>query len=212
MSASYRPSGSSPFGPDRYTGGRDLILFLGSVLVAVTFLLGPPAWGLATASAIRSTLLVPFLWLQERAEESKTSRARFTAVEAQRDSAAWDAQALPALRAENDRLRTLLGLGPKLTAPWQPAEVLRQTQITDGRTLMISRGAAMGVHPFDPVIAPEGIVGVVLSTEARTSVIMTWANPEFRVSAATEDGSVLGIVAPAVDSTFHTWNSGAYIA
>ena len=173
------------------------MLFLGTVVVAVTFLLGPPAWGLATASAIRSTLLVPFLWLQERAEESKTSRARFVAVEAQRDSAAWDAQALPALRAENDRLRTLLGLGPTLLSPWQPAEVMRQTQITDGRTLMVSRGSAMGVHPFDPVVAPEGVVGVILSTEPRTSVVMTWANPDFRVSAATEDGGVLGVVAPA---------------
>ena len=173
------------------------MLFLGTVVVAVTFLLGPPAWGLATASAIRSTLLVPFLWLQERAEESKTSRARFMAVEAQRDSAAWDAQALPALRAENDRLRTLLGLGPKLLSPWQPAEVMRQTQITDGRTLMVSRGSAMGVHPFDPVMSPEGVVGVILSTEPRTSVVMTWANPDFRVSAATEDGGVLGVVAAA---------------
>ena len=197
MSPSSRPSGASPFGPDRYTGGRDLVLFLGSVLVAVTFLLGPQSWGLATASAIRETLLVPFLWLQERAEESKTSRARFVAVEAQRDSAAWAAQALPALRAENDRLRTLLGLGPKLTASWQPAEVMRQTQITDGRTLMVSRGSAMGVRPFDPVVAPEGIVGAILSTDTRTSVVMTWANPEFRISAATEDGGVLGVVAAA---------------
>lgn len=197
MSSSYRPSNASPFGPDRYTGGRDLVLFLVSVLIAVTFLLGPQSWGLATASAIRDTLLVPFLWLQERAEESKTSRARFVAVEAQRDSAAWAAQALPALRAENDRLRTLLGLGPKLTTRWQPAEVMRQTQITDGRTLMVSRGAVAGVHPFDPVVAPEGIVGMVLSTDARTSVVMTWANPEFRVSAATEDGGVLGVIAAA---------------
>ena len=173
------------------------MLFLGSVLVAVTFLLGPPAWGLATASAIRGTLLVPFLWLQARAEESKTSRARFEAVEAQRDSAAWAAQALPALRAENDRLRSLLGLGPKLRWPWQPAEVMRQTQITDGRTLMVSRGSVAGVRAFDPVISPEGVVGVVLSTEARTSMVMTWANPDFRVSAATEDGGVLGVVAAA---------------
>ncbi|HEX7917757.1 MAG TPA: rod shape-determining protein MreC, partial [Gemmatimonadales bacterium] len=37
----------------------------------------------------------------------------------------------------------------------------------------------------------------ILSTEPRTSVVMTWANPDFRVSAATEDGGVLGVVAAA---------------
>jgi rod shape-determining protein MreC len=41
------------------------------------------------------------------------------------------------------------------------------------------------------------LVGVILTTERATSVAMTWAHPEFRVSAATEDGSVLGVVALA---------------
>ena len=195
MSASYRPSGASPFGPDRYSGGRDLVLFVASVLVSLTFLLGPPAWGMAVAGAIRGTLLVPFLWLQARAEEGRTSRARFVAVEAQRDSAAWAAQALPSLRAENERLRALLGLGPRLSVSWQPAEVLRQAQITDGRTLLISRGAVTGVKPFDPVVSPEGVVGMVLSADRGTSVVMTWAHPDFRASGATEDGRVLGVIA-----------------
>lgn len=197
MSASYRPSGQSPFGPDRYTGRRDTLLFLGSVAVAVTFLLGPPRWGEATAAGIRGTALVPFLWLQARAEEAKTSRARFRQVEAQRDSASWAAQGVPNLRAENDRLRALLGLVARVSVPYRPAEVMRQSQVTDGRTLLISVGSGGGIAPFDPVVAPEGLIGVVLTTDRATSVVMTWAHPEFRVSAATEDGGVLGLVAAA---------------
>ena len=197
MSASYRPSGASPFGPDRHSGGRDTLLFLLSVGVAVTFLLGPSRWGTATAAVIRGTALVPFLWLQARAEEAKTSRSRFQLVEAQRDSAAWAAQALPTLRAENDRLRALLGMTAGVTIPYRPAEVMRQSQVTDGRTLLVSIGRAAGVQAFDPVVSPEGLVGVVLTTDRVTSVVMTWAHPEFRVSAATEDGGVLGVVAAA---------------
>lgn len=197
MSASYRPSGASPFGPDRYTGGRDTLLFLLSVGVAVTFLLGPPRWGEAAAAGIRGTVLVPFLWLQARAEEAKTSRARFEEVESQRDSAAWAAQALPALRAENDRLRALLGIIPRVRVPYRSAEVMRQSQITDGRTLVVSVGSLEEVHAFDPVVSPEGLVGVVLTVDRSTSVVMTWAHPDFRASAATEDGSVLGVVAAA---------------
>ena len=197
MSTSYRPSSASPFGPERYTGGRDTLLFILSVLISVTFLLGPTSWGAATAEVVRGTVLVPFLWLQVRAEEANTSRARFARVEAERDSSAWAAQALPALRAENDRLRALLGITPRISTPYQPAEVLPQSQITDGRTVVLSVGSADRVAEFDPVISPDGVIGMVLSVERHTSVAMTWAHPDFRVSAATEDGSVLGIIAAA---------------
>jgi rod shape-determining protein MreC len=197
VSASYRPTNPSPFGPDRYTGGRDTVLFLLSVAIATTFLLGPSRWGEATASAVRSTVLVPFLWLQAQAEDGRDLRARFVAVEAQRDSVAWDAQALPILRAENERLRSLLRMTERIGVPYRPAEVMRQTQITDGRTLVVNAGSRAGVRPFDPVVSPEGLVGAVLTVDRATSVVMTWANPEFRVSAATEDGSVLGLVAAA---------------
>jgi rod shape-determining protein MreC len=197
VSASYRPSTPSPFGPDRYSGGRDTVLFLLAVAVSTAFLLGPDRWGEATASTVRGTVLVPFLWLQAEAEEGRDLRARFVAVEAARDSAAWDAQTLPAVRAENERLRALLGMTSRITVPYRPAEVLRQTQITDGRTLVVNAGSRRGVRPFDPVISPEGLVGAVLTVDRATSIVMTWANPEFRVSAATEDGSVLGLVAAA---------------
>src|SRR3989449_3598876 len=42
----------------------------------------------------------------------------------------------------------------------------------------------------------EGLVGVVSTVDARTSVVVTWAHPEFRASAMAADGSVYGIVAP----------------
>jgi len=197
VSASYRPSHNSPFGPDRYSGGRDTVLFLLSVIVATTFLLGPPRWGEAVASTIRGTVLVPFLWLQAQAEAGRDLRARFVAVEAQRDSAAWDAQTIPTLRAENDRLRSLLRMTERIAVSYRPAEVMRQTQITDGRTLVVNAGSRRGIRPFDPVVSPDGLVGTVLTVDRATSVVMTWANPEFRVSAATEDGSVLGLVAAA---------------
>ncbi len=63
--------------------------------------------------------------------------------------------------------------------------------------MLLSVGEAEGAREGSPVLAPEGLLGVVLTAGARTSVAMTWAHPEFRVSAATEDGTVLGIVAPS---------------
>jgi rod shape-determining protein MreC len=45
-------------------------------------------------------------------------------------------------------------------------------------------------------VSPEGLVGVVSSVDEQTSVVATWAHPEFRAAAMALDGSVYGIVAP----------------
>jgi rod shape-determining protein MreC len=124
---------------------------------------------------------------------------RFRVVTAERDSAAYLAQFLPTLRAENERLRQLLRLSHRLTATYVPAEVLHQPHATDGRTLLLSVGSRQGVSPFNPVIAPEGLIGVILSVTSRSSIAMSWAHPEFRVSAFTVGGNALGVVAPSAE-------------
>jgi len=154
--------------------------------------------GDAIATGVRQTILVPFLWLQKRAEESRTSRAVVENLRAAHDSAAILVQALPALEEENARLRALLGLGQRLTTPYVAAEVLHQSLPTDGRTLILSAGSDAGVHPYDPVVSTEGLIGVVRTVEKDQSVAMTWAHPEFRASAYAVPGDVFGIVAPSV--------------
>jgi rod shape-determining protein MreC len=140
---------------------------------------------------------MPVLWVQERAEEGRTSRARFQLLQAERDSSALVAQTVAALTAENRRLRTLLDLRARTTSTSVPAEVLHQAGPTEGRTLLLGIGRATGIRVGDPVLSPEGLLGVLLNVGGGTSVAMTWAHPDFRVSAVTEDGSVLGIVAPS---------------
>lgn len=194
MSAIHRPS---PFGPERTSGGRDTLLFLFCIAVSLAFLLGPGSWGEAAGSVIRGSVLRPFLWMQAEAVASRTSRDRFTAVEEERDSVAFAAQAIPALRAENERLRELLGLSQRMPGSFIAAEVLRQPQLTDGRTLLVRAGADRGVRPFDAVVSPEGLVGLVQTVEPTTSIVLTWAHPEFRVSAVSGDGSISGIIAAA---------------
>ena len=120
-------------------------------------------------------------------------------VTAERDSAAYLAQFLPSLRAENERLRQLLRLSHRLTTTYVSAEVLHQPHATDGRTLLLSAGSRQGVAPFNPVIAPEGLIGVILSVTSRSSIAMSWAHPEFRVSAFTVGGNALGVVAPSAE-------------
>ena len=176
---------------------RDTYLFASCMALSVAALLLPRQATDAITTSIRETALKPLLWLQLRAEEGRTSRARFQATEAQRDSAAIRAQSLAVVEAENTRLRALLELKGRMPAGFLAAEVLHQSLPTDGRTLLLSAGIRDGVRPYQPVITPEGLLGVVSRSGPSTSVANTWAHPEFRVSAVTDSGDVLGIVAPS---------------
>jgi len=176
---------------------RDTALFAVCVALSLVGLVSPASWGRGIADALRDTVLRPLVWLQARAEEGRTSRERLRAITLQRDSTALLAQGMPTLLAENERLRQLLALSRRLTTPYVAADVLHQSQATDGRTLLLGVGTRDGVSEFDPVVAPEGLLGVVLSAAERTSIVMTWAHPEFRVSAFTVTGDASGMVAPA---------------
>ena len=186
---------------DRSLSRRDTGLFLLCIGLSVGALFAPQHWSATIASGIRQTVLVPFLWLQQRAEETKSSRATITRLSNQRDSAAYEAQFLPALRDENQRLRQLLGLGRRLEVGFIPAEVLHQALPTDGQTLLLSAGSEAGVAPFDPVVSPRGLVGVIRTVESGRSVAMTWAHPEFRASAFTQGETVYGIVSAAAQGS-----------
>jgi len=181
---------------ERPESRRDTWLFALCLGLSTLALFLPARWGQRIAAGLRGTALAPLVWLQDRGAEGRTSRARFRAVSAQRDSMAELAFALPEVKAENDRLRALLRLGEHLGTGFVAASVLRQTLPTDGRTLLLDKGAADGVKPFSPVTSPEGLVGMIRDVDEHTSIAMTWAHPEFRVSAVSQDGVIAGIAAP----------------
>ncbi|HSE26740.1 MAG TPA: rod shape-determining protein MreC [Gemmatimonadales bacterium] len=174
---------------------RDTASFLLCLALSVAGLFLPPRTSDHVAAAVRRTVLAPLVWLQQRAVEGRTSRGRFDAAEAQRDTAVLRAQGLEQLQGENAALRLLLGLRRRPEFRFVPAEILHQPQPTDGRSLLLGAGARQGVEPFQPVVAPEGLLGVVRSVDEGHAVAMTWADPEFRASAVTADGAVSGIVA-----------------
>jgi rod shape-determining protein MreC len=191
-------------GADRYATRGDTFVFVVTLALSLVAMSLPPATRDPIASSLRRTVLWPFLQLESRSEQLRTSRSAFVAVEAQRDSATLAAGELSEIRAENNRLRALLGLGTRLGSGFVPAEVLHQAAPTDPLMVVISAGAKRGVRQLAPVVAPEGLLGIVSHTEDATSVVATWANPEFRASGMASDGSVFGILAPH-DSKGGVW-------
>src|SRR5881296_3611186 len=183
-------------GADRYASRGDTLVFVGCVLLSVAAMSLPERVRDPLARGLRETVLAPFLALQQQIERLSASLARYDAVVAQRDSAALAATFLPELRGENARLRSLLGLGARLSSGYVPAEVLHEPEPSSALTFLVSAGKQQGVKPLSAVVSPDGLVGIVSSVDAKTSVVVSWAHPEFRASAMAADGSVYGIVAP----------------
>jgi rod shape-determining protein MreC len=183
-------------GTDRYASRADTLLFIGCVALSLAALSLPDQWRDPLAQGLRQTVLAPFLILQRQTELLAAARSRYDGVVAQRDSAALAATFLPELRSENTRLRGLLGLSSRLGGGYVSAEILHQPEPTNPLSFVVSAGRREGVRPLSAVVSPEGLVGLVATADEHTSVVLSWAHPEFRASAIAADGSVVGIAAP----------------
>ncbi len=185
----------------RDTVSSDLPLLIACLAVALLCYALPRTWSSALVTGIRRTALSPVVSLRARAERDRTSRFTLEVIEAARDSLALQLQGDSVLAHENAELRTLVGLGQRLRSRWVPAEVLHQVTPTDPRMLLMNVGRNVGVDIHDPVVTPEGLLGVVWEAGPRASTVMSWQHPDFRVSAFTGNGSVLGIVGPLIVGT-----------
>ena len=182
-------------GTERYGSRADTAVFVVCLVLSLVALALPEALRLPIASSLRRTVLLPVVTAERQATVSREERQDVLALRAQRDSLALAAALLPDLRSENAQLRALLRLSGRLDYGYVSAEVLHQTGMTDGLTLLLSAGRREGVEPLAPVVSSAGLVGSVLGVDAHTSVAMTWSHPDFRVGAMVEGGRIFGIVA-----------------
>lgn len=175
-------------------GRRDSVLFIACLFLGFVALSLPERMREPIAAFLRRAV-APLVALQREAELSRTAWLARERTTFRTDSVALSAMQLTAVRAENDRLRKLLGLGAELRWGFVPAEVLQGRGVGEEYTVTLSAGSRAGVRPFSPVVAPEGLVGVVKTVDPTLSIAITWAHPDFRVSAMAADGSAFGIVA-----------------
>lgn len=152
------------------------------------------------ASGLRRSILAPLLRLQQSAEETRRALTMHDSVVSRRDSIALREMGVGALETENARLREILGLGSRLKWGFVPAEALHGRGVRDEFGVTLSAGSRAGVLKLSPVVAPEGLVGVVDNVDPMISHAMVWTHPDFRVSAMSEDASAFGIVQPHLES------------
>jgi rod shape-determining protein MreC len=178
----------------------DSTLLIACVVLSLIALVLPAQVREPIASSLRRSILAPLLRLQQRAEESRRALTNRDDVISQRDSIALRAMGIESLQTENARLRDILGLGSRLKWGFVPAEALHGRGVQDEFGVTLSAGGSAGVQKLSPVVAPEGLVGVVDNVDPMISHAMVWTHPDFRVSAMSEDASAFGIVQPHLSS------------
>jgi rod shape-determining protein MreC len=156
----------------------------------------PLAYREAIASAIRSSVLLPVLALQQGAVERDVRLADPERLRAERDSLAVYLVGHATLAAENRQLRSLLGLQQRLPPSFVPAEVMRIPGRGYEGFFLLTAGSVQGVYANAPIVAAGGLVGMVRNVDERTGMAIDWTHPEFRASAMTTDGETYGIVEP----------------
>lgn len=153
-------------------------------------------WNAPIRGALRSTILRPFFALQEGMAGLRGERGDFGAVRVQRDSLLAVTAAQAVLAEENERLRALLDLGPRVGPSFRATERLALGTGAAESTFMVGLGSRDGVQPGSPVLTAEGLLGVVLEVEVGRAQAVDWTRQEFRVSVMTADGQVYGMAEP----------------
>jgi rod shape-determining protein MreC len=171
----------------------DLIVLSSCVVLALAARALPNTMRDPVATGMRRSFLAPLVMLQERAERGRQSLLQADAKQAHLDSLSLNSVKAGALESENDRLRKLIGLGARIRYGFIPAEALHGRGVRDETTVILSAGSRAGVARLSPVVAPEGLVGVVDQVDPTMSHAMLWTHPDFRVSAMSPDGSAFGI-------------------
>lgn len=179
--------------PGRLNTRIDLIVFTVCLVLALAARTLPATMRDPVATSMRRTFLAPLVMLQGRSELSRQSLLLTESKTAIRDSVSLAAMRAGSLEGENDRLRKLIGLGSRLRWGFVPAEALHGRGIRDETTVILTAGSQAGVSRLSPVLAPEGLVGVVDAVDPTMSHAMLWTHPDFRVSAMSPDGTAFGI-------------------
>ncbi len=157
-----------------------------------------------TSAELRRTVAAPLAWLEQWSDVHRAAFLSYDERVAAKGALARDAQDAAALRAENARLRSLLALGARLQWGFVTAEAVPNQQageLGSAQTLQefkVTVGNRAGVGVFTPVVASAGLVGMVQQVDPVRSQVISYAHPDFRVSAQAD--SAYGIVQPHLGS------------
>ena len=160
------------------------------ICLSLAILLLPPRTKYVLSVSMQTVLLAPLRGLavlQQRFGSLESENRRLSRMATE-------------LAVENARLRSALGRLAEM--PGVKYELVRAPLIsrdlaTMKRWLVIARGRNHGVFPGAPVLAPEGVVGKVVSAGKHQSLVQTILDPESKLGVIDLRSDVLGLCGSA---------------
>lgn len=187
-----------PYAPENEesSGRRQLLAAVFFVCLAVAALYLPSENQQQVASSLRSSVLRPFISLQEAIALNRMRSIEMNDLYSRVDSLTAVLASKTTLVEENESLRQLLDLSQRGSGSYKSASVIRPGTRGSESMYLLDIGFEQGVRVNAPVFGRSGLVGVIREVSANAAIGMDWTHPDFRVSAMTLDGENYGIVAP----------------
>ncbi|MEN8145036.1 MAG: rod shape-determining protein MreC [Gemmatimonadota bacterium] len=174
---------------------RDLIF--AAVVVSISVVLSSlsiPSKMVVTR-AIRGSVLAPFISLHQTWQERAGLRERLARLQTERNELSLSVITQAALAAENERLRSTLGVPAAIPDTFLVVELVPGRPIIgDSHSFLVRSGRDSGLEAPVGVGTWKGLVGVIRSLEANSGYGDFWTHPDFRVGAVVEGTDATGIV------------------
>jgi rod shape-determining protein MreC len=126
-------------------------------------------------------VMQPVAWLEKgKAYGQDLHAAQAEAAEARRlmTEMTLKAHETEQLMEENQQLRQLLELRPRLTVPTVTAEVLYETPDSYTRRVVLDKGQVAGIEPGSPVMDDQGVLGQVTRVQPFSSEVTLLSDRE----------------------------------
>ncbi len=173
---------------------RGLIVPVAFLALSVVLFVMPPVAQERVSSLLRSSVLAPFVWVQESLLQARVLSQDLSRLQSQLDSTSAALHSRTTLEEENRRLRALLGLRQRGAPRFLSAAAIRSGTLGSESMFLLDVGRNDGVEVNDPIVVAGGLVGMVREVGPRSALAMDWTHPDFRASAMTVDGELFGII------------------
>ena len=173
---------------------RDYVVFGTLLLIGVVIFVGRNGPALRAARAASLAVTAPVEGVFERAARFRQSLEENERLRMETADLSADVARLREAAAENAQLRALLQFEDTTTIRRVVGRVVAKDITEQSNLLTIDVGERDSVEIGMPVINERGIVGRVILTNSRYSVVMPHQNTQFRVPASIEELGREGVV------------------
>ena len=173
---------------------RDFVVFGVLVLIAGTLFVSRNEAPLRAARAASLAVVAPVESGFARMGRFRRSLGENERLRSETIALSTEVARLREARAENARLRGLLGFADSLNVPYRLGRVVSKDITQQANFLTIDLGRSDSVEVGMPVIDERGIVGKVFLVGERHAVVMPHQNTQFSVPATLDALGLDGIV------------------